>query len=81
MNCCFLREVIMKNILSYGCYKKFKGKDIKEWISYHVTNKTSYTKIALKMGKYLNIADEEYYFIKRGDYQAGKRNFCIIKCE
>jgi len=34
----------MKNILSYQCGSTFTGKEIKEWIAYHLKNKTSHTR-------------------------------------
>jgi len=71
----------LKNILSYESSKKIKGKDIKEWIIYHTTNKTNYTKIAGQMKKYMNIDNEQYYTINKGNYQSSERNFCVIRCD
>lgn len=69
----------MKNILSYNPGAKFKGKEIKDWIKFHIENQTEYTKEANKMIKYLNISDNVEYQINRGYYQASKRQYCVFK--
>lgn len=70
----------MRNILScYPC-TRFKGKEIKEWIRFHIENQTEYTKEAQKMIDYLNISDDVEYKIYRGTYQASERKFCVIRC-
>ena len=69
----------MKNILSYASGTKIKGKEIKEWIKFHTENQTEYTKEAKKMVGYLNISDNEEYYISKGNYQASERKFCIAK--
>lgn len=53
----------MKNILSYNnC--KFCGKEIREWICYHVKNKTKYTRIAKSMIRYVDtLVDDRIYRI------------------
>ena len=70
----------MKNILSYIPGTKFTGKEIKEWIKFHIENQTEYTKEAKKMVEYLNISDDAEYWVCRGNYQASARKFCVIKC-
>ena len=70
----------MKNILSYIPGTKFHGKEIKEWIKFHIENQTEYTKEARKMTNYLNISDDAEYVIYKGTYQSSKRKFCIRKC-
>lgn len=71
----------MKNILSYSCYAKFTGKEIKEWIRFHTENQTEYTNEARKMVDYLNIPDDGEYYIAKGDYHASERKFCIYRCD
>ena len=58
----------MKNILSYKLGTIFSGREIKEWIKYHIENQTSKTNIAKRMMKYLNIADNEKYYLSKGNY-------------
>lgn len=70
----------MKNILSHVLGTRFKGKEIKEWIKYHVENQTEYTKEAQQMIDYLNISDDVEYKISRGFYQASERKFCVHRC-
>lgn len=70
----------MQNILSYASSNKIKGKVIKEWIKFHTENQTEYTKEAKKMLDYLNISDDAYYKVCKGNYQASERQFCVIKC-
>ena len=54
----------MKNILSYIPNTPFNGKEIKDWITYHINNKTEYFRIARKMGKrYSNLIDNKLYII------------------
>lgn len=60
----------MKNILSYKLGTIFSGKEIKEWIKYHTENQTSKTDVAKKMVKYLDIADDEKYFLYKGNYRS-----------
>ena len=54
----------MRNILSFQPNTKFRGKEIKEWIKYHLENKTSHSVSAKKMEKYLNISDDKEYIIE-----------------
>ena len=70
----------MRNILSYSSGARFKGKDIKEWIKFHIENQTEYTKEAKKMIDYLGISDDVEYKICKGNYQANERKFCVIRC-
>lgn len=70
----------MKNILSYFSESRFKGKEIKEWIKFHVENQTEYTKEAKKMVGYLNISDDAEYKVHKGNYQASERKFCVFIC-
>jgi hypothetical protein len=51
----------MINILSYQ--QPIKGKIIKEWIAFHTTNKTEYSRIAAKMLRYMNVKDDRLYRI------------------
>lgn len=69
----------MRNILSYAPCTRFAGKEIKEWIKFHIENQTEYTKEAQRMTDYLNISDEVEYTIHRGNYQASERKFCVLK--
>ena len=68
----------MQNILSFQSNTKIKGKIIKNWIQYNINNKTSHTREAIKMLKYLNINDNKYYYVRKGDYQASERQFIVI---
>ena len=61
-------EQDMKNILSYPIGTLFLGREIKEWISYNLKNKTSHTKQARYLRKYLNVHDDENYMFERGEY-------------
>lgn len=70
----------MRNILGYGPYTRFKGKEIKEWIKFHTENQTEYTNEARQMIDYLNISDDVEYKICRGNYQASERKFCVFRC-
>lgn len=51
----------MKNILSFK--QPLLGKEIKEWVSFHVANETEYTPIAKDLMRFDNLADEESYRI------------------
>lgn len=53
----------MRNILSYQ-NERFTGAEIREWIEYHINNKTEYYKIAYSMRRYLEtIYDDREYCI------------------
>ena len=71
---------LVRNILSYSPYTKFKGKEIKEWIKFHIENQTEYTKEAKRMVGCLNISDDVDYAIHKGDYEASERKFCVFRC-
>lgn len=43
----------MRNILSYQPNGCFIGAEIREWIEYHINNKTKYYRIAWSMRRYL----------------------------
>ena len=70
----------MRNILSYSSYTRFKGKEIKEWIKFHTENQTKYTKEAQHMIDYFNILDDVEYYVRKGNYQASERKFCVYRC-
>lgn len=54
----------MKNILSYKSGTVFSGKEIKDWIEYHITHQTSHTKQAIYLQKYHgNIKDAREYLV------------------
>lgn len=59
----------MKNILSYQPGTKFNGKEIKDWIEFHISHATSHTRQAEYLKAYYsNISDNRIYFI----YSNGK---------
>ena len=62
----------MKNILSYKLGSVFSGKEIKEWINYHLENKTSHTKQALYLKRFLNINDENHYMLYKDGYPSSE---------
>ena len=39
------------------------GQEIKDWVWYHTTNKTKYTKIAKALGKVFNLEDDKFYML------------------
>lgn len=54
----------MRNILSYQPNGCFIGAEVREWIEYHINNKTEYYKIAYSMKRYLEtIQDDREYSI------------------
>ena len=54
----------MRNILSYQPNSYFIGAEIREWIEYHINNKTEYYRIAWSMRRYLEtIYDDREYGI------------------
>lgn len=59
----------MKNILSYNLNTRFTGKEIKDWIRFHLNNKTSHTKQAYYLKKFLNLKDNKIYKLQKGDYR------------
>ena len=75
----------MKNILSYQ-NGRFTGTEIREWIEYHINNKTEYYKIAYSMRRYLGtIHDDRKYGINIrpsgtgcGEVKIGKPNVYLV---
>lgn len=69
------------NILSYY-ESSLLGKDIKDWIQYHVSNATEYSKIAKTMIRYMDTLkdDRKYQIVLRpsstasGKYKIDKPN-------
>ncbi len=59
-----------RNILSCSPGTVFKGKEIKEWIHYHLTNNTSKSRIARQMVEYLNVDDTADYRLYKGTYES-----------
>lgn len=54
----------MKNILSYQPGTVFTGKEIKDWIDFHISRQTSHTKQALHMQQeYWKIKDTREYLV------------------
>lgn len=58
----------MKNILSYNLGTCFTGKEIKDWIRFHLDNKTSHSKQASYLKKFLNLKDNKVYKLEKGYY-------------
>lgn len=58
------------NILSYKPGTIFTGKEIKDWINWHLEHENSHKKVAKKLKKYLNIEDDLHYFLSKGDYRS-----------
>ena len=69
----------MKNILSYPLGTLFHGSEIKEWITYHLQHETSKTKICKRMEEYLNIDDEDLYYLIHGDKCSSRENDFLVK--
>lgn len=61
-----------KNILSYKLGTVFTGKEIKEWIQFHLDNRTYRSSVARDMKKYLNIPDEGKYVLHKDEYWASE---------
>ena len=59
-----------KNILSYQPNTIFNGREIKEWIRFHIEHETSKSKIAKKMEHYLSIDDDNKYKIIKEPYRS-----------
>ena len=51
----------MQNILSFQ--RPLRGKEIKEWVSFHIANETEYSRIAAQLKRFDNITDEGTYRI------------------
>ncbi len=52
----------MKNILSFNG-KPVTGKEIKDWIKYHMKHETSHSDMARKMEKFMNVSDDVFYHV------------------
>ena len=59
-----------KNILSYKLGTVFTGKEIKQWIQFHLDNRTYRSSVARNMKKCLNISDEGKYVLYKDEYWA-----------
>lgn len=70
----------MKNILSYQCGSVFTGKEIKEWIAYHLKNKTSHTRQANYLRRFFSLKDDKLYSLCKDDYSscASYKQFMFI---
>lgn len=71
----------MKNILSYPVGTLFRGREIKEWIDYHMNHETSHTREAKHLQRYLSCQDDEIYVFKRGTYNSSASyNKPVFEC-
>ncbi|MNV44000.1 hypothetical protein D3C71_1357400 [compost metagenome] len=61
----------MKNILSFKEGTPILGSEIKEWIVFNTTNKTSHSKTAKGLLKYLSISDSKLYKINLHPHGTG----------
>ena len=55
-----------KNIISYKCGTVFVGREIKEWINYHIHHDTSHTRQARQLVRFLTVNDNEQYVMTKG---------------
>ncbi len=62
----------MKNIISYKLGTSFTGREIKEWLQYHLTHETSKTKYAKQMARFLSVKDEEWYILMKDGYTSSE---------
>ena len=62
-----------KNILSYQPRTIFTGKEIKDWVQYHLEHDTSKTKFAKRMKGYLNLDDNGLYILCKDTYTSSAR--------
>ena len=70
----------MKNILSYKLGTIFTGKEIKDWIKYHTERNTSKTRVAKRMTKFLNLDDNEKYYLYKDTYSScGSYNHYLVQ--
>lgn len=60
----------MKNILSYQCGSVFTGKEIKEWIAYHLKNKTGHTRHANYLKRFFSLKDDKLYYLCKNNYSS-----------
>ena len=56
-----MAEKRIGNILSFQ--RPLRGKEIREWISFHTEHTTEYTPIAVQLKRFNNISDEGEYRI------------------
>ena len=69
----------MRNILSLTHGEWLSGREIKDWITFQIENKTSHMKEATKMRLYLDtLQDDRLYSVFRGDYQSSKDRFVAV---
>ena len=70
-----------RNILSCIRGTVFTGKEIKDWINWHVNNESSKSHIARQLAKYDNIDDDALYTIGKGDYRSSNsyNKFIIMR--
>lgn len=59
-----------RNIISYKLGSVFTGKEIREWIEFHTTHKTSKSKVAKTMKKYMNLDYNKEYRITKNTYRS-----------
>lgn len=72
-----------RNILSYALGTPFSGKEIKNWIQWHMTHKCGEkTKMASAMKDYLNIEDNVQYCLSKNTYHSAENfgKYFVIKC-
>lgn len=72
----------MKNILSY-VNRPVYGREIREWVQYHVLNETEYSRIARRMTCYLNCLDDRLYVVETTAEGTGcgerRRGFPVVR--
>ena len=70
----------MRNILSLTHGEWLSGREIKDWITFQIENKTSHMKEATKMRPYLDtLQDDRLYSVHRGNYQSAKERFVAVR--
>ena len=67
-----------KNIISYKCGTAFMGKEIKDWINYHIHHDTSHTRQARQLVRFLTINDNEQYVITKGTCMGSLGEYLFI---
>lgn len=60
----------MKNILSYSLGTQFSGREIKDWITYHLDHQTSHTKQAKYLRRFLTVNDDDKYKLCKENYSS-----------
>ena len=70
-----------RNIISYKLGTRFTGREIKDWIQYHLDNETSHTKVANTMRDYLNrLEDDVMYYLYKENYKSSENyNEYLVK--